>query len=89
MYCFKCGFQVSDEALFCPKCGQKQQPLAQLPTTTTPVVASASRSSIPDPEPQWEICEVTFDGQDRFGRGTRSIFQAVATGPGGRYTVTY
>lgn len=28
MYCFKCGFQVSDQVAYCPRCGQNLQGIA-------------------------------------------------------------
>ena len=48
MFCHNCGYQIQDEAAFCPKCGTKLPPLAPTPPPE-PVPAPASET-IPVPE---------------------------------------
>lgn len=43
MYCLKCGYGISDEAIHCPKCGAKQQPITE---PTTPVARPSSTQSL-------------------------------------------
>ncbi|MCI9512849.1 MAG: zinc-ribbon domain-containing protein [Oscillospiraceae bacterium] len=56
MFCHNCGYQIQDEAAFCPKCGTKLPPLAPTPPpepvpvpVPEPVPAPASET-IPVPE---------------------------------------
>ncbi len=56
MFCHNCGYQIQDEAAFCPKCGTKLPPLAPTPPSEPvpvpvpePVPAPASET-IPVPE---------------------------------------
>ncbi len=38
MFCEKCGTQVSDKDIFCPKCGQRQIQTEQQPIKPAPVI---------------------------------------------------
>ncbi len=45
MYCVKCGTQIPDDAVFCPKCGAKQEKVATAVATTggTQTVSTAEK----------------------------------------------
>jgi hypothetical protein len=44
MYCHHCGKQVSDQAVFCPSCGQSLQP-TQAPALGAPAPVAVARKS--------------------------------------------
>lgn len=37
MFCNQCGKELPDDAMFCPECGAKQEPIAQAPVEPVPV----------------------------------------------------
>lgn len=47
MYCKKCGSEIAEDAVFCPKCGQKQTDQTNIVTESIPThKPNAAKSGI-------------------------------------------
>ena len=73
IYCMQCGKELPDDANFCLKCGKP--------------VGNAAKLT-PQPEPQWEYCEIVYAELQAGGILQREKIQfwAKAIGPRGEYT---
>ena len=75
MYCWNCGSQLPDEAIFCHKCGKQQRYGGQQ------IGSSLTKDNI-----TLETCEIVFDSTQHLVAGAIFWFWAKAIGPNGEYS---